>query len=63
MRRIAKREISGYTISMFEGRSWDGKPVWLVEKLRVDDLKQVAVKRFFRKSTAAAFGRALLAKA
>jgi hypothetical protein len=62
MLTIAKKEVGDHAVSIIEGQNWDGRTVYLVEKLYIPQGRQMVVKRFFNKQAAAAFGRGLIAQ-
>ena len=60
MKTIAKKTVGEFEIAIREGKSWDGKTVWLVDKSHTVTLKQHRAKRFFNKELAARYGRELV---
>jgi hypothetical protein len=62
MLTIAKKKIGDHAVSIIQAKSWDGKTVYVVEKLYLPHGRQVAAKRFFNKDAAAKYGRGLISE-
>lgn len=61
MKTIAQKVVGDFRVQITEVPGhWNGKVAYVVDKVFLPDLKQVALKRFFNKESAARFGRGLI---
>jgi len=63
MKTIARKEIGDFAVQIIQGKSWDGKTVYLVNKSIIKGTmlgKTSGSKRFFNKELAARYGRELV---